>query len=137
MNNCIFCKIIAGQIPAVTVHEDDTAIVFIDINQSAKGHLLFVPRTHTADWHTLDHAIGAHLVKLAAELAPAVLSALGCDGYNLTLNNGKAAGQEVMHVHLHLIPRWRNDRSYRQPHMASAEERQQTANLIKNAMPEG
>ncbi len=135
MNNCIFCKIIAGQLPAVTVHEDEIAIVFLNINQSARGKLLFVPRVHTADWHTLDHAIAAHLGKLAAKLAPAVLKGLGYDGYNLRLNNGEAAEQAVMHVHLHLIPRRYNDRRYRQSyHIASIEERQQTADLIKKAM---
>ena len=136
MTDCIFCKIVAGEIPATKVHEDDTAIIFLDINQAAKGHLLLVPRRHEEQWHQLDGQIAAHLGALAARWAPAVLEGLQADGYNLLQNNGQAAGQEVMHVHLHLIPRWKGDRYFGsgpQHRSAGAEELRGTASVLKEA----
>lgn len=109
MDTCIFCKIVAGKIPSTRLHEDEKAIVFLDINQSARGHLLVVPRAHAGVWHELDGETAAHLAQLALRLAPSVLRSMKADGYNLVVNNGEAAGQEVMHVHLHLIPRWNGD----------------------------
>lgn len=135
--NCVFCKIIAGDIPSATVYEDDTSIVFLDINQAARGHLLITPRLHAEQWHHLDAETAAHLCTLAIRCAPAVLDALEADGYNLLQNNGAAAGQEVMHVHLHLIPRWRGDGYFGggpKHRTANTDELRSTAQLIKTSM---
>ncbi|MBA2390323.1 MAG: HIT family protein [Geodermatophilaceae bacterium] len=125
-----------GEIPAATVHEDDEAIVFLDINQAIKAHLLIVPRVHAAQWHELDDGTMAHVARLTAQWAPAVVAAVDADGYNLLLNNGEAAGQEVMHVHFHLIPRKRGDgvrMAGVKPRLADAEELRGTASVIKAA----
>ncbi|HEX8682892.1 MAG TPA: HIT family protein [Ardenticatenaceae bacterium] len=135
--NCIFCKIVRGEIPSTRVHEDETSVTFLDLNQAAKGHLLIAPRAHAEQWHELNEETAAHLGKLAAQLAPAVLEGMQADGYNLLQNNGEAAGQEVMHVHLHLIPRWQGDRYFGggpRHRNADARELQATAALIQNAL---
>lgn len=134
MDDCIFCKIIAGQIPSARVYEDDTAIIFLDINQASKGHLLIVPRYHAADFHNLDSDTAAHLGRLALEWAGVVMQAVDSDGYNLILNNRKEAGQEVPHTHLHIIPRWGGDGYFKGPiptRIADSAELQAAAALIK------
>lgn len=133
MDQCLFCRIVSGEIPAATVYEDDDLIVFLDLNQAARGHLLIVPRTHVASWHETDWEILASMSRIAAEMAPAVVQAMEADGYNLQLNNGRAAGQEIFHVHLHLIPRWKRDGYISPPphRQAGAEELRGTASLIR------
>ena len=103
--NCIFCKIVAGQIPSAKVLETDSAIAFLDINPVAPGHVLLVPKEHST---TLVHTAPAVLAAIAGELprlARAVLTATGAPGLNLLQNNGREAGQVVNHIHFHLIPR--------------------------------
>jgi histidine triad (HIT) family protein len=137
VTDCIFCKIIAGEIPSARVHEDETAIVFLDLDQAAKGHLLFVPRTHAELWHELDEATAAHLARLTQQWGPVVLETLQADGYNLLQNNGKPAGQEVRHVHLHLIPRWQGDHYFGggiKHRQADAEELRGTASVLREGM---
>jgi histidine triad (HIT) family protein len=134
MTDCVFCKIIDGQIPGTMVHEDETAVVLLDINQAARGHLLVVPREHVTQFHELDTGIAGHLMTLAARWAPPAVGAVEADGYNLLLNNGSAAGQEVMHVHLHLIPRRRRDGVLRMgvpARIAEPDELRETAGQIK------
>ena len=103
--NCIFCKIVAGQIPSAKVLETDSAVAFLDINPVAPGHLLLVPKEHSK---TLADTSPQVLAALAAELprlARSVLAVTGAPGLNLLQNNGREAGQVVNHVHFHLIPR--------------------------------
>lgn len=136
MDDCIFCKIMRGEIPSTRVHEDDTAIVFLDINQASRGHLLIVPRRHTADFHDLDGDTAAHMGRLALEWAGAAMKAVNAEGYNLVLNNRAVAGQEVMHAHLHIIPRTRGDEYRFGPvpvRIAEGDELQATAAAIKDA----
>ncbi|MBA3530660.1 MAG: HIT family protein [Ardenticatenales bacterium] len=135
MENCIFCKIIRGEIPGTFVHEDKQAVIFLDINQAAKGHLLIASRVHVEQWHELDEDNASHLARLAAQWAPAVLDATKADGYNLLQNNGPAAGQEVPHVHLHLIPRWTRDGYFGgvPDRMAQPDELRETAMAISEA----
>ena len=107
--NCIFCKIIAGQIPAEKIYEDDVCLAFLDIGPLAEGHVLLIPREHAATIAAMNtEQAGAMLSKLPP-LARAVQAATGCEGLNVLQNNGKAAHQEVMHVHFHLIPRRQGD----------------------------
>lgn len=106
---CIFCKIVAGDIPAATVYEDDQVLAFLDIGPIHHGHTLVIPKQHAA---TMDlcppetlSAIGAVL----GRIAKAVKASAACDGYNCLCNNGRAAGQLVDHVHFHIIPRFEGD----------------------------
>jgi histidine triad (HIT) family protein len=103
--NCIFCKIVAGQIPCHKLYEDDQVLAFLDIAPLSHGHCLIVPKAH---YELLDQTPDA-LVAAAAALAPrlgrAVLAATGTQAWNLLQNNGRVAGQAVAHIHFHIIPR--------------------------------
>ena len=103
--DCLFCKIVAGQIPASKVLETDDAVAFLDIAPVNKGHVLLVPKPHHATLADLPDEIAAATAILLPRLARAVLAATGADGLNLIVNNGAAAGQTVGHGHWHLIPR--------------------------------
>jgi histidine triad (HIT) family protein len=107
--NCIFCKIASGTIPARKVLESADCLAFLDVAPLAPGHCLLIPKTHYGSLAELpaDQA-GALLGRLPA-LGGAVLRATGAEGFNVLLNSGKAAGQEVMHVHIHIIPRKTGD----------------------------
>lgn len=107
--NCIFCKIVAGEIPSTKVDEDDKAFAFMDINPWNKGHTLVIPKEHAVTIFELSEDSAAAVMRLAHRVAPAVLAATGAEGMNLFQSNGKAAWQQVDHVHMHLIPRWRDD----------------------------
>jgi histidine triad (HIT) family protein len=107
---CIFCDIVGGAALASVVHADERAVAFMDIQPVNPGHLLVVPRAHVAGLAELDSETGAHLFQVAMELAGAVRrSGVRCEGVNLFLADGAAAGQEVFHVHLHVIPRFGGD----------------------------
>lgn len=105
-NSCIFCKIIKGQIPSTTVYRDEQCMAFMDIAPLSRGHLLIIPLTHTPDLAGLEKATGSHLFQVAMDLNKSIRkSELPCEGLNLLINDGPIAGQEVLHLHLHLIPR--------------------------------
>lgn len=107
--DCIFCKIVAGQIPATEVHEDNVCLAFMDIGPLAEGHLLLIPKAHAATIDELSaEAAGAMLRNLPA-LVAAVQATTGCEGVNVLQNNGRVAHQLVMHVHVHIIPRRAGD----------------------------
>lgn len=103
--DCIFCRILDGQIPCAKVFEDDACLAFVDIGPLAEGHVLLIPADHveTADRLSAEQA-GAMLRNLPA-LVKAVQAATGCEGVNVLQNNGPVAHQVVMHVHFHIIPR--------------------------------
>jgi histidine triad (HIT) family protein len=107
--DCIFCKIVAGTIPGMRVHEDDTVLAFLDIGPLAEGHLLIIPKPHSERLEDMDPDVLAHLARQLPRLARAVLSVTGASGYNLLQNNGRVSGQEVPHVHFHIIPRATGD----------------------------
>lgn len=107
---CVFCRIAAGTAPATTVYEDDTLCAFLDIRPIARGHTLVIPKRHAGTLDELDTALGARLFSLGHRLAKALRrSALGADGANLLLNDGRSAFQTVHHVHLHVVPRHSGD----------------------------
>lgn len=108
-DNCLFCKIAKGDIPSATVYEDRSFRVFMDVNPASRGHCLIVPREHFDNIYDLDGETAGRLFSLATGIARALKKALGCDGINIVSNNGAAAGQTVMHFHLHLIPRFEGD----------------------------
>ena len=108
MADCIFCKIIAGEIPSYTIYEDEEFKVILDINPASKGHALILPKVHYANLYEIDEEVAARAMKLAKKLASRMTDVLGCDGFNLLQNNHEAAGQTVFHFHMHLIPRYEN-----------------------------
>ena len=109
MENCIFCKIAAGEIPSNTIYEDDSFRVILDLGPATKGHALVLPKNHYADLFEIPEDVLADAAKVAKKVAGTMKEKLLCDGLNLVQNNGEAAGQTVMHFHLHIIPRYAND----------------------------
>jgi len=104
--DCPFCAIVAGRLPSSQVYSDDEVIAFLDIQPLTTGHLLVVPRVHAARLGALPEQVGARLFTTAQRLAAALrASGLPCEGVNLFLADGAVAGQEVFHVHLHVLPR--------------------------------
>ena len=107
--NCIFCKIANGEIPSKTLYEDDKFRVILDLGPASKGHALILPKDHYANLYELPDEMAGEVMKLAKKMATQMTERLGCEGFNLVQNNGKAAGQTVFHFHLHLIPRYKED----------------------------
>ena len=107
--DCIFCKIVSGEIPCTKVFEDDRVLAFMDINPLNDGHLLVIPKTHAATILDIDEADFAAVTKAVHRIAGAVQDALKPDGINVLQLNGKAANQVVPHLHVHIIPRWTGD----------------------------
>ena len=107
--DCIFCKIIAGELPATKVHEDERTIAFMDINPGTRGHLLVIPRTHSRDLLEIDPEDLAAVARTGQVMAQRVSDRLGAAGVNLLNSCGKAAWQTVFHFHLHVIPRYEDD----------------------------
>lgn len=109
MENCIFCKIAAGEIPSNTIYEDDSFRVILDLGPATRGHALVLPKNHYADLYEIPEDVLAEAAKVAKKVAGTMKEKLSCDGLNLVQNNGEAAGQTVMHFHLHIIPRYKDD----------------------------
>lgn len=107
--DCIFCKIANGEIPSKSLYEDDDFKVILDLGPATKGHALILPKDHYANLYELPENTAAEAMKLAKTMAAKMTEKLHADGFNLVQNNGEAAGQTVMHFHLHLIPRYEND----------------------------
>ncbi len=103
--SCIFCKIINGGIPSHKIYEDEDTIAFLDAYPAGAGHTLILPKAHYADVMNTPDAIFNKTMSTAKKLAPVITKAMDADGFNLFLNNGRAAGQVVDHVHLHILPR--------------------------------
>ena len=110
MTACIFCQILAGASPASFVYRDEVCAAFMDIQPVNPGHVLVIPKTHAAHLAELHEDTAAHLARVTQRLAAAVRqSGVRCEGVNLFLADGEAAGQEVFHVHWHVIPRYAGD----------------------------
>ena len=136
MSDCIFCKIAAGEISSATVYEDDDFRAILDLGPAAKGHTLVIPKSHSDNLLSVEPDTAAKALKVISKTANAIKEALGCDGINVVQNNGEAAGQTVMHLHFHIIPRYKNDSVNIgwQPMKPSNEELAATADLIKEKM---
>ena len=107
--DCIFCKIVAGQIPATRVHEDERTIAFMDINPGTRGHLLVIPREHAVDLLQISDPDLEACARTAKLMAGRVKERLHADGVNLLNSCGRAAWQTVFHFHMHVIPRYAGD----------------------------
>ncbi|WP_054709158.1 HIT family protein [Bacillus sp. JCM 19041] len=106
MTDCIFCKIIAGDIPSVKVYEDDDILAFFDISQVTKGHTLVIPKNHHENVFELPEDVAATLFATVPKIASALRTTFEPTGLNILNNNGETAGQSVFHYHLHLLPRY-------------------------------
>ena len=107
--DCVFCKIAAGELPCKVVFENDHVLAFLDINPLSEGHVLVIPKQHYAFIHECPGEILQHVAQALPKISSAVCQAVDCEGYNVLCNNGAAAGQEVSHIHFHIIPRVKDD----------------------------
>lgn len=106
MSDCIFCKIIKGEIPSAKVYEDEHVYAFLDISQVTKGHTLVIPKIHKENVFDLTPEIAGPLFQAVPKIANAIKAEFQPEGLNLLNNNGEAAGQTVFHYHMHLLPRY-------------------------------
>ena len=105
-NDCVFCAIAEAEIPSLKVYEDELVLAYLDINPFTKGHTLVIPKVHsTGLLDTSDETLAAVLARVK-KIAAHLKKALPCDGFNILQNNGAAAGQTVMHLHFHIVPRY-------------------------------
>ena len=110
MTDCEFCHIIAGESPGSFVYEDEVSLALLALRPMNRGHTLIIPKTHAASLAELDEGVGGHLFEAAMNVAELLReSPIKCDGVNLWLADGPVAGQEVFHVHLHVLPRFEED----------------------------
>lgn len=106
---CLFCKIATGGMSAYKVYEAPEVIAFLDIFPIHPGHVLVVPKKHSVDVFDTEENTMKQMIAVAKKISPAVMKGAGADGINLGMNNKPAAGQEVMHAHIHVIPRYKDD----------------------------
>lgn len=132
-DDCIFCKIAAGEIPSATVYEDENFRAILDLGPAAKGHTLVIPKDHSENLLDVSPETAKKALSVISKTANAIKDAMSCDGINVVQNNGEAAGQTVMHLHFHIIPRYNNDNVNIgwQPMKPSTDELAATAELIK------
>jgi len=109
MNDCVFCRIVAGQIPSTRVYEDDDVLAFMDIGQVNPGHVLVAVKRHAENLYALDEAQAAAVARASVRIARAIRDAFAPGGLSVYQANGKPAGQTVLHYHVHLVPRHDND----------------------------
>ncbi len=109
MNECIFCKIVRGDIPSYKIYEDDKVSAFLDIMPVNKGHVLVVPREHYENMIDAPSEVLCNIMAVIKKIIPAILKSVDAKGFNLGMNNGEIAGQAVPHLHFHIMPRFSND----------------------------
>ncbi|MFY4811375.1 HIT family protein [Haloarcula sp. AONF1] len=107
--DCIFCQIVAGDIPGRTVYEDDTVLAFLDANPLSPGHTLVIPKDHHERLNDTPADVAGEVMSTLHELVPAVEAAVDAPASTVAFNNGEEAGQEVPHVHGHIVPRFEDD----------------------------
>ena len=113
MNDCIFCKIVRGEIPCYKVYEDNDVLAFLDISQTTKGHTLVISKEHFKNLLYVPKDVLAKVMGAAQKIAQAQVSSLGAKGVNIINNTNEMAGQTVMHFHVHVIPRYSNEDALR------------------------
>jgi histidine triad (HIT) family protein len=106
-DDCIFCKIVEGEVPSYKVYEDENVMAFLDANPVSKGHTLVIPKEHVDDIHDAEHM--EYMWEPIVEVSNAVKDAFGAEGVNIAQNNGAKAGQEVFHLHFHVTPIYEGD----------------------------
>ncbi|CAH9074574.1 unnamed protein product [Cuscuta europaea] len=108
-NDCVFCKIVRGDAPALKVYEDDVCLCILDINPLSRGHSLIIPKLHFPNLEATPPYVVAEMFSKVPVIGNAVMKATGSDSFNLLVNNGEAAGQVIFHTHIHIIPRRARD----------------------------
>ena len=111
MENCVFCNLANGIWDSATLYEDDDFRVILDLGPASRGHALILPKAHYSNIYEIPEELAAKAIVLAKKMAGIMTEALGCDGFNIVQNNGGAAGQTVFHFHMHLIPRYKDDKA--------------------------
>jgi len=141
MDNCVFCKILSSPQLVSFVHQDEQVAAFLDIRPVNAGHVLVIPNHHATNLSELNDELGMHLLQVAQRITAALYaSGLPCEGVNLFLADGRVAGQDVFHVHLHVIPRYTQDGvapcflEHYDEEDASREELDQIARKIRDKM---
>ena len=104
-SDCVFCKMVAGEIPVTKIYEDEVVLSFLDIGPVSDGHTLVIPKQHFERLHDCPAELLSRFGSCLGKIAKAVSAAMDSDGYNVLCNNGRAAGQLVEHLHFHIIPR--------------------------------
>jgi len=107
--SCLFCRIVAGEIPSTKVYEDDTVFAFLDIHPVNIGHTLVIPKAHHVNLYDTPNDTLAHMMPIIKKLSIAIKTALNADGINIEMNNDAPAGQLIFHTHLHIVPRFQGD----------------------------
>ena len=134
MTDCLFCKIIAGEIPCTKIYEDDTLLAFLDIYPTNIGHTLVIPKVHHINLYETPDETLAHMISVVKKLSITIKSALSADGINIEINNDSSAGQIIFHTHIHIVPRfegdgfkhWKGARGYNEGEM------EEVAQMIQN-----
>ncbi|NDJ84623.1 MAG: HIT family protein [Chloroflexi bacterium] len=135
MEQCIFCRILRHEAPASLVYEDNQCIAFMDINQPNPYKVLVIPREHIETLFDLTDAQGEAMMRATLRVARAIRAVSGCDGLNVFQNNGITAGQEVLHFHIHLLPRFASDGTpWRNPRPTSRDELDSMATALRVAL---
>ncbi|MFH1661545.1 MAG: HIT domain-containing protein [Candidatus Falkowbacteria bacterium] len=119
--DCIFCKIVAGEIPSHKIYEDDKVMAFLDILPISPGHTIVVPKTHVSDLENLEDGVLCAMTIAIKKIGKAVMEGLDVKGYSVFLDNKDAANQHVPHAHFHLVPRKEGDNLARWPQSGYAE----------------
>ena len=135
MSDCIFCKIVAGDIPSTKIYEDDASLAFLDIRPVNPGHTLVIPKAHYRNILDIPEEIFADVARTIKKVAPAVKAGSGASGVNVSSSHEPSAGQEVFHLHVHIIPRFEGDDLTYWPHGSYTEGESATiAEKIKRAL---
>ena len=138
--DCIFCKIIEGKVPAVKVLDKDQVIAFMDINPASRGHMLIVPKKHVENIFEISEDDLSAVMNAVKRCAQAVRQALKAEGITVLQLNGKASDQIIPHLHVHIMPRWQNDRlsvSQWEMNEGNIDELQEIAREVKEHIPSG
>lgn len=134
MDDCIFCKIVAGKIPATKLYEDDITLAFLDIHPVNPGHILVIPKEHYENLLTIPEEALKGVILASRKVAKAIVKGLNIEGFNFAQNNGAVAGQAVNHLHFHIIPRREGDGLRHWPHKdyADGEEKEIVEKIKRN-----
>jgi len=131
MEDCIFCKIVKGEIPSYKIYEDDLVFAFLDINPTSLGHTLIVPKKHNKDIFDIEEEYLKRIILVSKKIAQRMKEVIDCDGVNIFNNSGSSAGQIIFHCHFHIIPRKTGDNVDFKSIKVSNEELEEIASKLK------
>ncbi len=131
MNDCLFCKIVEGEVDCEKIAETENFTAFLDIQPINRGHTLIVPKEHSKTLMEFQEKLGSEFFKITKDVMKALKKSMGADGINLGQNNGEVAGQEIEHTHFHVIPRYKRDGLESWPNKEPEEPLEKTASDIK------